>query len=122
MSLKRRAPLRSGTKKLRRTRLKPVSAKRHDEGAVYAVVKLQVWERDEGRCQAQARGLWPELECGGPLDPHHIWPKGRYGPMSDPDNLIVLCRVHHIEGVHGHTRLARERGLLRDGPKEEVDG
>ena len=39
----------------------------------------------------------PCLVCGrGPSDPHHLKTRGAGGDDSD-DNLIALCRVHHVE-------------------------
>lgn len=53
----------------------------------------------------------PPAMCWGPLDPHHIKPRGR-GGTDELDNLATLCRLHH-DWVHAHPRAARNLDLLR---------
>lgn len=67
--------------------------------------------RDRYRCTAE--GILPG-ECGGPLDPQHVIPRGvRTDLADDVDNIIAVCRRHHdwIDhrnaqardlGYHGH--------------------
>jgi hypothetical protein len=106
--------------KRRGTGLKQVSTKRTAARDEYEAAKEQVWRRDRGTCQAgpdrdrhaHPEG-WPEVECGGRLDPHHVWPTGLYPERrEDPDAMIVLCRAHHVQGVHEHPIRARQLGLL----------
>lgn len=51
--------------------------------------------------------------CWGPIDPHHVLPRGRGGP-DELSNLVALCRAHH-DWVHAHPDLSKPLGLLR-GP------
>ncbi len=93
----------------RKTRLKPVSAKRRAQADEYQKFRATVFMR-HGWCQGPRKGL--ETPCGGPLDVHHIRPVGQYrGLRCDPDNGIVLCRAHH-DHVHDYPVWARTIGLL----------
>lgn len=49
--------------------------------------------------------------CEGRLRGHHA--KGRKVPdANEPQNLRCLCERHHVQMVHGHSRWAREVGLM----------
>lgn len=109
----RRSPLKRGTKPMRQ-----VSEKRSAEKDDYDDAKAKAWSRDRGTCQAgpdrmRGREGWPEIECGGRADPHHVAPVGQYPELRcDPANLLTLCRAHH-DGVHHQDPVkARELGLL----------
>ena len=87
--LRRGSGLQSFTGPERRTRIKPVSAKR-------------VAENRERR--AMARTLWPELPpcpvpwCGRIADDlHEILSRAQGGSITDPENCIPLCSLHHDE-------------------------
>lgn len=96
---------------MRRTPLARVSARRTGERLAYEKAKLAAWNRDRGQCQA-AR-TWPEIECGGRKDPHHVRPTGMWPELRcDPDNLITLCRAHHDAVHHFQPAKARTLGLL----------
>lgn len=59
-----------------------------DLGAIEAA-----WRRDNGRC----------LMCGDPVrqtSVHHIVSRGA-GGHDKLENLITLCRKHHLGDVHG---------------------
>ena len=64
----------------------------------------QVFERDAMTCQ------WCKVP-GGPLDPHHILPRGR-GGKDEPANLVSLHRLCH-NAVHEHPLEAKRKGFLR---------
>lgn len=114
----RRTPFRRGGKfasdpgrEMSRSRLKPVSDKRRSQADEYADAKATAWDRDRGRCQAERS--WPEVACGGRLDPHHIRPVNRFPELRcDPDNLTTLCRAHHDAAHHEDPVRARALGLL----------
>ena len=107
----RRTPLKRTEAQLRRTRLKPVSERREAGRDAYEDAKAAVWARDRGQCQAERR--WPEVACGGRLDPHHVWPQGLYPERRcDPDAMLVVCRRHHDHIHHVDPRRARELELL----------
>lgn len=96
---------------LRRSVIKPVSDKRKADHGAYDRAKQIAWNRDHGGCRAAK--VWPEVECSGVRDPHHIKPQGRYPELRcDPDNLIVLCRGHHFQIHHVDPLRARSLGLL----------
>ncbi len=102
---------------LRRTALKPVSERRAAEHAQWQRVAQQCLVRDGFRCRGREFGL--EHECGGKLDPHHLWPLGRGGPRLDLDNLVTLCRVAH-DWSHRNPAVAGELGLLRSGSHDDT--
>jgi hypothetical protein len=60
----------------------------------------------------QAASLVPEVKCQGQLDPHEPLTRARGGSITDPDNLIWLCRAHH-SWVHSEPTKAHELGLLQ---------
>lgn len=95
-----------------RTRLSQQSDKRRAQQGEYDRARQKVFERDRGTCQAA--NVWPEIECWGVRDPHHVWPQGVYPERRcDPDAQIVLCRGHH-DAVHfGDPIRARQLGLLK---------
>lgn len=94
---------------IRSTPLRKVSRKRAAQRYDYEQAKAAAWLRDGGRCQAD----WPEVDCAGPLDPHHIATQRMYPELRcDPENLLTLCRAHH-QAVHEDTKTARRKGLLR---------
>lgn len=93
---------------MKRTRLKPRSAKRVEQDERRRDVLMIVHVRDGFRCQAEK--VWPEVTCGGRLDGHEPLPRSRGGDPLDPDQVISICRQHH-DCIHSHPTLARERGL-----------
>lgn len=99
----RRVPMRRGRVQLART--KPLKARRRTkaERDAWAILKAQVWYRDDGRCR-RCRGT-------STLDPHHILPKGR-GGKDALDNLMLLCRRDH-DWAHGNPKAAEAAGFLR---------
>ncbi|MGH9095128.1 MAG: hypothetical protein ACRDXE_08200 [Acidimicrobiales bacterium] len=110
-NLRRRTPIGTGAGGLRRTRLAPVSQKRRDGRDTYEDAKAAVWRRDCGTCTAEL--TWPEVGCGGRIDPHHVWPQGRYPERrDDPDAMTLVCRAHHDAIHHQDPVRARQLGLL----------
>jgi hypothetical protein len=59
-----------------------------DDRIIPSAVKLEVWKRDEGRCQI----------CGSSKGLHfdHIIPYSRGGSSKEPKNIQILCGRHNI--------------------------
>lgn len=70
-----------------------------------AAVLERVRRRDGDRCRLSASTCW------GPVDVHHVLPRGRGGTTVD-ENLVCLCRAHH-RWAHECPREARGQGWLR---------
>ena len=95
---------------LRRTPLRRVSKKRLSQQPDYERAIQRVFLRD---LTCRARYTWPEVECSGRLDPHHVWTQRMWPERRcDPDAMVLACRAHH-DAIHSHTDLARQRGLLK---------
>lgn len=94
---------------MKRTRLKPMSAKRVSEVEQRRQVVDTVIRRD-GACTARQRV--PAVECWGPLAGHEPLPRSRGGDYLDPEQVIALCAAHH-QWVHEHPNAARVVGLLQ---------
>lgn len=136
----KRTPLKPGIKPLeRKTELKRrarrYTADERAEHGRYVAARMTAWKRDEGRCQFAATLLHAVgstrtvterlIECEGMSDPHHIYPQerakkeGHEETITDPANLLVLCRKHHDFVHHSRPDLAKRWGLLRDEPLPE---
>lgn len=59
-----------------------------------------------------ASEIVPEVQCAGKLDPHEPLTRARGGSITDPGNLLWICRQHH-SWLHAHPERAHEVGLLR---------
>jgi hypothetical protein len=92
----------------RRTPLRRGKPLRSTPQGIDPALRARVLTRDGG-CVAAALGI--DVVCWGPLDPHHVLPRGR-GGADHEGNLITLCRAHH-DWVHGFPDLSRALGLLR---------
>lgn len=74
-------------------------------GEAWDKARMKTLVRDDFTCQAHKLGL-----CSEPctenhlrhLNVHHIKER-QYGGTHDLDNLITLCRAHHIM-IHPHMR------------------
>lgn len=84
-----RSPLQRSTKRMKRTRIKPVSAKQKARLAAWAKVTLARMVRVGNKCE----------RCGercGRLAGHHRLPKSQGGQDTD-DNCVILgkpCHTH----------------------------
>lgn len=92
--LNRRAPMKRGTGKgLRRTSKKRDAANRERRKVVEALA------RDVDHCQAGERIIRfadPHHRCDLVLhDPHERLPRGRGGSITDPTNILLVCRSCH---------------------------
>ncbi len=70
-------------------------------------LRALVFARDGG---CTARGFM-DKPCWGPLDPHHLLPKGR-GGQDEADNLATVCRAHH-DLIDRYPLQAKALDLLR---------
>jgi hypothetical protein len=59
-----------------------------DDRIIPSWVKLEVWKRDQGRCQ----------KCGTTSGLHfdHIIPYSKGGSSKDPANIQILCACHNL--------------------------
>lgn len=121
--LKRNTPLKA-TQGLKRTgRLNPMSKKRKREQAerrkvIEEILKTRllceatqrIWKADyDHRCQRE------------PHDIHEPLTRARGGSITDPANMIVVCRACH-DWIHRNPKLATEVGLLRSAYNTGYDG
>lgn len=76
---------------MKRTRIKPVSAKRARENRQRAKLRLRMIETHGVSCQAGILGV-----CDGRwTDMHERLSRARGGSVTDPDNIVLLCRPCH---------------------------
>lgn len=117
--LKRKSPLKQGDKPLKRTefrskrkapkprsKLKPVSEKRARENRERREVKKQMVAERGDRCQ------WPEGCPREAVDAHEVKKRSRGGSITDPENIVLLCREHH-DFTEAEPEKAAAMGLLR---------
>lgn len=95
---------------MRRSPISRISRKRKAEADAYDRARTAAYLRDRGECQAKT--LWPDVECHGRIDPHHLRPRSRGGALADVENLRCLCRAHH-DSVHAYPLRATALGLLK---------
>lgn len=115
--LQRRTPLTARTGLDRdawapaRAPVRQVSAKRAAQNRqrrdVVAVLAAAVEPSD--RCPAAV--AFPEVPCGGPVDPHEPLTRSRGGSITDPANIRLICRNHH-DYVHLHPAEGDAAGWL----------
>ncbi len=106
----KRSPLKRGPSVLRRSPLRRVSRRRAEEEIpADREWAAAVFARHGGRCFLRGSGVG----CGGPIDAHHIAPKGMWPELRhDLTNGLALCRSHH-SWAHDNPREARALGHLR---------
>lgn len=95
---------------MKRTRLKPMSAKRRAGAAEGAKIRRQVFARDRFRCLLEGHPGVPR--CHGPITPHHMRKAGQGGAYTMV-NLVTLCAGHNdwLEEADG-ARFGEEVGLV----------
>ena len=95
--------------------LRQVSAKREAENREREKAKAVVRQRARGGCEA--RGVfarnWPEIDCWGPFDFHEVMTRARGGSITDPSNILMVCRRHH-DWITAHPVESAEVGLVRN--------
>lgn len=106
--IQRKTPLRARSNLKPGGRLRQQSAKRQAEHDLRADVRHWVITRDGG-CRGAT--MWPEIECGGPLDVDEWEARSAHpGAHLDPSLCQALCRRHH-EQRHAQPIEAARRGL-----------
>lgn len=119
--LRRRTPLRSGDKPLKRSpmprrrasldpkpngeprrRSSPVRKPSGPTPATREAVRLR-----DGSCRAWALGFALDVRCSGGPHIHHVVLRSQ-GGGHDADNLLLLCDGHH-RLAHDHRRAEAER-------------
>jgi len=88
---------------MKRTTLRPISAKRKAEAPARTRCLAAVRERCGGRCEFP--GCHAAMQDG-----HERLARSHGGSPTDPANVIGLCRPHH-EWVTQHMNAARTMGL-----------
>jgi hypothetical protein len=89
----------SAGRKVFKFKLKSTSASDHhrftkgplsleDDRIIPSWVKLEVWKRDQGRCQ--------KCGMGSSLHFDHIIPYSKGGSSKDPANIQILCGQHNL--------------------------
>jgi len=103
----------------RRTRLRPMSERRKAELSDRRVVVAEVRARDR---DCQARYIWPEVVCRGPLDVHERIPRSAWrGGWLVVGNCLLLCRAHHDEIDRNDETLRRAVSLGLHGYSWEAE-
>jgi hypothetical protein len=94
-----------------RAPLKQVSAKRAAENRQRREVVAALAAAVEPSDHCPAAVAFPEVACGGPVDPHEPLTRSRGGSITDPANIRLICRAHH-DHVHLHPVEAEAAGWL----------
>lgn len=117
--MKRSGPLKRTSTMKRSTALSPMSKKRRKENAARRKVIAQVLETRKA-CEAGfvVRRVDARHRCAGhPSDIHEPLTRARGGSITDPANMVVVCRPCH-DWIHAHPSLATSVGLLVSMNKE----
>lgn len=108
--MKRRVPLEHRAKLIRRTALRPRSAKRE---RLYRENRRPFVERilrERPVCE------WPDCRKDS-VDVHELKTRARGGSITDDANVRAVCRHHH-DVVHSDPALAAELGWLLNSWEE----
>ena len=120
--LRRNTPLKSTQGLKRGGRLNPVSKKRARELAKRRKVIDEILKTRQ-LCEASHRIMRVDRthRCFRiPFDVHEPLTRARGGSITDPANMMVVCRPCH-DWIHGHPTLATQVGLLVSGYKPRYD-
>jgi len=112
--LPRTSPTQGRTKGLRRTAIRPMSAKRRAENVVRRAVKERLVEERGGSCQLRGP------DCDGlAVDAHEVVRRSQGGSITDADNILLVCRPCH-ERIDTHPEWAVDVGgaLTREQRRE----
>lgn len=111
--LARKAPLRSKTAPVKRSRINPMSKKRLSERKLRNQAIECVIARDGRKCFAAK--LVAEIRCFGGLHGHELLPRSQGGSITNPDGIRMCCDAHNV-WIHDHPKLSYERGLIVHRP------
>jgi hypothetical protein len=112
--LKRYTPLKSASRLESRTPLKQVSKKRAQENRQRSKIRAELMDRITS-CQAGSiiAPRDPAHRCWRtPSDIHEPLTRARGGSITDPENMVVVCRSCH-DWIHRNPLLALELHLLK---------
>jgi hypothetical protein len=113
----KRTQLERGKPLRRKVRIRARSPKTVAEAPARKAVRERALERAGHQCEA--RDVWPEIDCWGPLDVDEITARGvRPGSHLEDSQTQVLCRGHH-EARHRYVLEASRRGLRRSAWENE---
>lgn len=103
--------------------LKQRSDKRVAEDREREKAKVVVRQRARGGCEAapSIAMLYGHDGCAGPFDFHEVLTRARGGSITDPTNILMVCRKHH-DWITTHPEMAAAVSLVRNswedpGPK-----
>lgn len=90
-------------------RVNQTSARRRSENEIRRQVVADIRLNRGPYCQ------WPYGCTRIGCDPHEIRTRARGGSITDPDNIVLLCRQHHDHITHTAEgqREGHELGLLK---------
>lgn len=93
--------------------MKPASARRQRQlRERRAAIKAKYGEQDVVMCEV---GQAVNGECQGvAVDVHEPHTRARGGSISDPENMVAVCRSCH-DWIHGNPFEATKLGLLSHG-------
>lgn len=96
--------------------LKPMSAKRQQENKFRKEAVAKVKKRSNGRCEgapliARVDPVAASNCRGIGVDPHEKLKRSRGGSITDPGNIMWLCRPCH-DWTEDEVALATEVGML----------
>lgn len=102
---------------MKRSPLKPVSAKRKSQASARQLCVHIVRHRDKV-CQFLSRvqglteplGTYTPLSCWGVLDVHEPGHRSQGADPTDPTQCVLICRYHHT-WVHDHPNYAKQLQL-----------
>lgn len=115
--LSRKTPMKRGTAQMKRVPIKTQSYKRRSENGKRAQVLAKL-RQTRGGCEARfVRGCTGEMHDG-----HEVLTRGRGGSITDPDNILMVCRPCHTY-ITEHPREADCAGFTvpRDATPEMMD-
>ena len=100
---------------MKRSRLKPVSAKRKSQTRARRQLIDAVMERDKHSCQARL----PECSFHA-TDVHELKTRARGGSIFEMSNCIALCRSCH-SWITEHPAWASEHGFMLHATAQEAE-
>lgn len=108
----------------RGTPLRQVSDKRAAENREREKAKTVVRQRARGGCEARTAiaSVTGISECSGPFDFHEVLTRARGGSITDPENILMVCRRHH-DWITENPLSAAGLGLVRnswDAPRRSA--
>ena len=114
---KNRKPLRKVSKKrakeqrIRSSMIRELVKERGDRCEAPALAMINLIDRQDEHSETKVKSL--SWGCNGWADDvHEPLTRGRGGSITDPENMILVCRSCH-DWIHAHPLSASDFGLLR---------